>query len=84
MNRILPILTVVAAIFVLWYAGAVWLNSNWAYDKAERAGVELSFSELVADTMAQRVGEKRPFNTSMTTNAAVYFSGTAFAQGAIA
>jgi len=49
----LPILTIVAAIFVLWYVAAVWLNAAWAYDRAGRAGVELSFSEMVADTWAQ-------------------------------
>ncbi|SDN77905.1 NitT/TauT family transport system permease protein [Lutimaribacter pacificus] len=52
-RSILPILTVVAAIFVLWYGAAVWLNAAWAHDKAGRAGVELSFGELVADTWSQ-------------------------------
>ena len=53
MNRILPVLTVVMALFAIWYAGAVWLNSGWAYDKAKRANVELSFGAMVSDTMAQ-------------------------------
>ena len=53
MTRILPILTVVGAIFVIWYAAAVWLNAPWAYNKAERAGVTLSTTELVADTWSQ-------------------------------
>ena len=48
-----PVLTVVTALFVLWYGAAVWLNSDWAYDKAKRANVELSFSELVSDTWSQ-------------------------------
>jgi|TARA_B110000908_G_scaffold2478_1_gene3363 NitT/TauT family transport system permease protein len=48
-----PVLTVVAALFVVWYGAAVWLNADWAYDKAKRADVELSFSELVSDTWAQ-------------------------------
>ncbi|MCW8843537.1 MAG: ABC transporter permease [Rhodobacteraceae bacterium] len=52
--RLGPILTVVIAIFVLWYAGTVALNAPWAHDKAKRAGVELSFSELVSDTMSQQ------------------------------
>ena len=52
-RSILPILTVVAAIFVLWYGAAIWLNAAWAHDKAGRAGVELSFGELVADTWSQ-------------------------------
>ena len=54
MRNILPILTVVFGLFVIWYAGAVYLNSNWAYDKAKRADVELSFGVMVADTMAQK------------------------------
>lgn len=52
-KSVLPVLTVVAAIFVIWYAAAVWLNAAWAYDRAARAGAELSFSELVADTWSQ-------------------------------
>ncbi len=53
MNRILPILTVVGAIFVIWYAAAIWLNAPWAYNKAERAGTTLTATELVADTWSQ-------------------------------
>lgn len=49
----IPVLTVVGAIFALWYLAAIWLNAPWAYDKAKRAGVELSASALVADTWAQ-------------------------------
>ncbi|QIE46910.1 ABC transporter permease subunit [Pseudohalocynthiibacter aestuariivivens] len=54
MRNVLPILTVVAAIFALWYGAAVSLNAPWAKDKAARAGIELSFSELVADTWSQK------------------------------
>ncbi len=53
MKSIIPVLTVVAAIFALWYAFAVVLNAGWAYSKAERAGVDLSFTEMVKDTMKQ-------------------------------
>lgn len=53
MKSILPILTVVAAIFAIWYVFAVVLNAPWAYSKAERADKTLSFSEMVSDTMAQ-------------------------------
>ena len=52
--RLGPIVTVVIAIFILWYAGTIALNAPWAHDKAKRAGVELAFSELVADTMSQK------------------------------
>ncbi|WP_420569353.1 ABC transporter permease [Thalassovita sp.] len=50
----IPVLTVVAVIFALWYGAAVALNTPWAYDQAKRAKVELSFSELVADTWSQK------------------------------
>lgn len=53
MRSVLPILTVIGAIVALWYAGAVWLNSQWSYDQAARAGVTPSLGAVVADTMAQ-------------------------------
>ena len=53
MRSVLPILTVLAAIVALWYAGAVWLNAQWTYEQAARAGVEVTFSGMLADTMAQ-------------------------------
>lgn len=54
MRNVLPILTVVAAIFALWYGAAIALNTPWAKDKATRAGVTLSTSELIADTWSQK------------------------------
>lgn len=53
MRSVLPILTVLLAILALWYVAAVWLNSTWTYDQAARAGTEVSFRKVVADTMAQ-------------------------------
>lgn len=53
MRSVLPVLTVVVAIVALWYGAAIWLNSAWTHDQAARAGVELSFGDIVADTMAQ-------------------------------
>ena len=53
MNRVLPILTVLLAILVIWYGAAVWLNAAWTYDQAGRAGTEVSLSEVVRDTMVQ-------------------------------
>ena len=52
-SRILPILTVVAAIIAIWYGGAVMLNAPFEYDRAGRAGNEIAFSQVVANTMAQ-------------------------------
>lgn len=53
MRNLMPVLTVVCAIFVLWYGAAVLLNAPWAMDKAKRAGVEMSAVELVSDTWSQ-------------------------------
>ncbi len=48
-----PVLGVLAVIVALWYAAAVWLNAPWTYDQAARAGTEVTFSGLLADTMEQ-------------------------------
>jgi len=53
MRRALPILTVLAGIVVIWYAAAVCMNAAWVYDQAERAGVTVSFAEVIPQTMAQ-------------------------------
>ncbi len=53
MNRLLPILAVLCTLAVLWYAGSVWMNSAWTLAQAERADLELTFPEVVADTMNQ-------------------------------
>ena len=53
MRSILPVAVVVAAVIALWYAMAVVMNANWARDQAERAEVELTFGDLVRDTLSQ-------------------------------
>jgi NitT/TauT family transport system permease protein len=53
MKSFLPILTVLSAILVIWYGAAVKLNAAWTYDQAARAGVEVTFAQVLADTMAQ-------------------------------
>ncbi|MEM0923260.1 MAG: ABC transporter permease [Pseudomonadota bacterium] len=53
MRALPPVLTVVAALIVLWYAGAVLLNAQWERDQAERAGIEISWAEIIPKTMAQ-------------------------------
>jgi NitT/TauT family transport system permease protein len=50
-RNVLPIVTVLAVIVALWYAAAVWLNAQWVYDQAGRAGVEVSFGQMVGETM---------------------------------
>lgn len=53
MRNLLPVLTVVAAISVIWYLAAFWMNSTWALDQAARADRELGFAELFTATMTQ-------------------------------
>ena len=52
-KSLFPIATVVAVIMLVWYAASVGMNKKWTYDQAGRAGVEVSFTEMVADTWAQ-------------------------------
>lgn len=53
MKKFGPILTVIAALVVIWYLASVWLNSAWVYDQAARANTTVSFTEMVRDTQAQ-------------------------------
>ncbi|WP_411958132.1 ABC transporter permease [Paracoccus homiensis] len=53
MSRTLPVLTVVAAILLVWYLGAIGMNAQWARDQAARAETELTTSALIADTLTQ-------------------------------
>ena len=53
-SRILPVLTVVAAIIAVWYAFAVILNAPFERSAAERAGETISFTQIVPKTMAQQ------------------------------
>lgn len=53
MRNIFPILTVLTAILALWYGSAVKMNMQWTLDQAVRNDVELTFPEIVADTMSQ-------------------------------
>lgn len=54
MKSVFPILAVVTAIVVAWYALAVPMNAQWAQDQARRADVTLTTSELIADTWSQK------------------------------
>ena len=49
----LPILIVLAAIVVLWYGFAVYLNMPWQIGVYARAGAEWTLADLVRDTLAQ-------------------------------
>lgn len=53
MSRALPVLTVVAAILLIWYLGAIGMNAQWTRDQAARAGTELTISAVIVDTLTQ-------------------------------
>jgi len=45
----LPVLTVVASLIVIWYAGAVYLNSTQLIDRYQKKGVDWNISRLAQD-----------------------------------
>ena len=45
----LPVLTVVASLIVIWYAGAVYLNSTQLIDRYQKKGVDWDISQLAQD-----------------------------------
>ena len=55
MNKtIFPLAVISVSILILWYGFSIILNSSWAFDKAERNEVQLTFIELVDDTWSQK------------------------------
>ncbi|MEL6577370.1 MAG: ABC transporter permease, partial [Pseudomonadota bacterium] len=53
MRAVLPVLTVVAVIVVLWYGAAAVMNLAWERDQAARAGTDPAITTMLANTMAQ-------------------------------
>ena len=52
-DKLLPVGTVIVLLIALWYVAAVFLNAPFERDTAARAGTEITFSEIVRNTMAQ-------------------------------
>ncbi len=52
-DRILPVLTVLFAILVIWHVFVVYLNAPFVRDQAARANEEITFSQVVERTFAQ-------------------------------
>ncbi|MDH4412658.1 MAG: ABC transporter permease [Rhizobium sp.] len=52
-DRILPVLTVLLAILVIWHVFVVYLNAPFVRDQAARANEEITFSQVVERTFAQ-------------------------------
>ena len=54
MNRVVPVLAVLAAILVFWYAMAIWMNAPWQTTLNSRAGLEnVPFTDFAQQTWAQ-------------------------------
>ncbi|MEO0497818.1 MAG: ABC transporter permease [Pseudomonadota bacterium] len=51
---LIPILTITAILIVVWYAAAIWLNSTFEFDTAERRDIQISWAEVIPATMAQK------------------------------
>lgn len=52
-DRFVPVATILAVMIALWYGLALFLNAPFERDQAARAGTEISFATLAANTMAQ-------------------------------
>ncbi|MEN0087032.1 MAG: ABC transporter permease [Pseudomonadota bacterium] len=50
----IPILTITAVLIVVWYCASVWLNSKFEFDTAERRDIEISWTQVIPATMAQK------------------------------
>jgi len=53
MRSLIPVLTVVAAILVIWYLAAGLMNLPWERAQAERAGEAVPLQQMLSNTMAQ-------------------------------
>lgn len=51
MSRVLPVLSVLAAIVALWYLAAVGMNAAWVRDQAARAGETVTAGRLLRETL---------------------------------
>lgn len=52
-GKVLPVVTVLVVLVVVWYAGTVWLNMPGVLDRLDEDSPRPSLAELVAMTMSQ-------------------------------
>jgi len=52
-ERLLPVLTVLAVLLVLWYVATYFMNAPFQRDQNERMNATVTQSEFIAQTMAQ-------------------------------
>ena len=48
-GSLLPVLTLVAGLMVIWYAGAVYLNSTQLIDRYQKQDINWNLGRLAAD-----------------------------------
>ena len=53
-SKLLPIVCIVTFIVIVWYGFSVILNAPWEYDKAKRASISLSTTDLISQTWSQK------------------------------
>lgn len=52
-DRVFPVLTVIAAILIVWHLAVIYLNAPFVRDQAARAGEAVSFAQIVPQTFNQ-------------------------------
>lgn len=52
-DRVFPVLTVIAAILIIWHLAVIYLNAPFVRDQAARAGETVSFAQIVPQTFNQ-------------------------------
>ena len=52
-DRVLPVLTVIAVILVIWHVAVVYLNAPFVRDQAARAGTVVTLGEIIPQTFNQ-------------------------------
>lgn len=52
-DRILPVLTVIAVILIIWHVAVVYLNAPFVRDQAARAGTVVTLGEIIPQTFNQ-------------------------------
>ena len=53
-GKLIPILSIITFIVILWYGFSIVLNAPLEYDKAKRNSVTLSNVELISNTWSQK------------------------------
>ncbi|MEM1365325.1 MAG: ABC transporter permease [Pseudomonadota bacterium] len=50
----LPVITITAILIAIWYLAAIFLNSAFEFDTAERRDIETSWAQVIPATMTQK------------------------------